>query len=59
MGLLECHQMDLWEQISQDQTELTPPAFAPGDSRACCFLQKLLLQADLVVQVPMQKYLDG
>jgi hypothetical protein len=60
VGLSECLQMDPWGQTLLDLMGLSAKALALDDLQARQLsLEHPRQQADLAVQLPMQKYLDG
>jgi hypothetical protein len=60
VDLSECLQKDPWEQTLLDLMGLSAKALALDDLQAIQLsLEHPRQQADLVVQLPMQKYLDG
>jgi hypothetical protein len=60
VGLSECPQKDPWEQMLLDLMGLSAKALALDDLQARQLsLEHPRQQADLVVQLPMQNYLDG
>jgi hypothetical protein len=60
VGLSECLQKDPWEQTLLDLMGLSAKALALDDLQAKQLsLEYPRQQADLAVQLPKQKYLDG